>query len=258
MSDELFSQGQAAFRAGDKEKAKKIFQSIVNRDPLNENAWLWLAGAADANFERALYLERVLAINPGNTAAQRALDKIRAAMLESTRAPTRTSQLALDISIPPAVNTAKEAKEKKKPKKLTFGRVVYLGFVSVLSLIAGFLIIVWIVEGGIPALFQKSQEAPPEIYTVTYEVTGSAYSAKIEYFIGGDESMLGNSVLPFEKQQTLKAKDLAYVSAENNDETGSVICRIWVNGKIWKESRKAGAFAKVECDGIVKGYGWPP
>ena len=46
---------------------------IVRADPQNEQAWLWLARAAKSPDEQQKALQRVLAINPGNEMAQRAL-----------------------------------------------------------------------------------------------------------------------------------------------------------------------------------------
>lgn len=256
MLDDLLTQGQAALKAGDKSRARQLLQSAVQQNPQNETAWLWLAGATDVNFERALYLERALEINPGNVPARHELDKVRTAMLDASPAPVVARP---PVPATPAANRVQDAKGKRKPKKLTAGKVVYWVIFSTLVLIAGFLVIVWIIEGGIPALFQKNEPVAPALYTVTYEITGSAISAKIEYSTGGYDSMQGNSLLPFEKQIDIKTGDLAFISAENNGESGSVICRIWANGKVWKESRKAGAFAKVECRGLVKtGYDWPP
>lgn len=86
MSD-LLSQGQAALKAGDKPKARQLLQSAVQQNPQNETAWLWLAGAVDSDFERAMYLEKALAINPGNAGARKELDRIRAAQPSTTPAP---------------------------------------------------------------------------------------------------------------------------------------------------------------------------
>lgn len=262
MSDDLVTQGQAALKAGDRLKARQLLQSAVQKDPKNETAWLWLAGAVDSDFERSMYLEKALQINPGNMGARKALDRIRPASPKAPETPAvtpmprfRTPEPIQQLVQPRQI----DSKSQVKPRKITVGKIVYWGMFSVLGLIATVLIIVWIIEGGIPALFLKPEKSAPALYTVTYEVTGSAISAKIEYYVGGYDSMQGNSILPFEKQMDLKAGDLAFISAENNGESGSVICRIWANGKVWKESRKAGAFAKVDCSGLVKtGYDWPP
>lgn len=264
MSESLFSQGQAALRAGDKQKARQIFQSIVQSNPDNENAWLWLAGATDSGFERALYLERALAINPENERARKALDDIRSKPSEPVLPLHPQPQPVipiLEVKKPDDSSGSLASTEKTKKsvgkKRSTFDKIFTrscLVFFAILALAA---LVVWALDGA-PALFGGGGgDSVPAIYPVRYEVFGSAYSAKIEYFIGDDESMLGNSILPFSKTVDLEAKDLAYLSAENNGESGSVICQIWVNGKLWKESEKAGAFVKVECEGIVEGHDWP-
>lgn len=261
MSDDLLTQGQAALKAGDKARARQLLQSAVQQNPQNETAWLWLAGAVDNDFERAMYLEKALAINPGNAGARKELERIRATapVVPPTQAVQSSAAPAKPIRVD-AIAPQPISKSQKKSKKLTAGKIVFWGIFSIFALMAVTLVIVWISEDGIPALFQEQEkiEETPVLYTVTYEIAGSAGSAKIEYGIGGYDSMQGNSILPFEKEVNIKSGDVAFITAENNGESGSVICRIWANGKVWKESKKAGAFAKVECRGIVKGYDWPP
>ncbi|HEU5088642.1 MAG TPA: hypothetical protein VFT99_14400, partial [Roseiflexaceae bacterium] len=72
----LVEQGIAAFRAGDTAQAYSSLREAVTLDPNNERGWLWLAGAVGDDQQRRYCLERVLAINPGNTAARRGLESL--------------------------------------------------------------------------------------------------------------------------------------------------------------------------------------
>jgi hypothetical protein len=75
---ELVRQGIEAAREGKKAAARDFFERAVELDSREERAWFWLASVSDTDEEKRICLERVLEINPGNTRAQQALDKIEA------------------------------------------------------------------------------------------------------------------------------------------------------------------------------------
>lgn len=76
MADDSTTRGIAALKAGDKLEARQLLRAAVARDPNDEAAWLWLSGAVESDAERAECLRHVVAINPGNTAAQRGLQAL--------------------------------------------------------------------------------------------------------------------------------------------------------------------------------------
>jgi hypothetical protein len=59
---------------GDKTKARELLEAVLKQDRANEQAWIWLASVVDSPKERRVCIERVLKINPRNTAAQAALN----------------------------------------------------------------------------------------------------------------------------------------------------------------------------------------
>lgn len=71
--DELQRQGLTALKAGDKARAQALFAQIVKADPRNERAWLYLAATVKNPDEQRYCLQRVLALDPNNAQAQRAL-----------------------------------------------------------------------------------------------------------------------------------------------------------------------------------------
>lgn len=75
-SADLFQQGVLALKAGNKDQAADLLIRVLQRDPNNEQAWLWLSGAVQSDDERRECLEHVLEINPHNQAAQRGLQKL--------------------------------------------------------------------------------------------------------------------------------------------------------------------------------------
>ena len=70
--------GQRAARSGDLEVAQRVFSLVTEVDPTNEEAWLWRAGTSREPSQTLRYLERVLALNPGNLRARRGLAEIEA------------------------------------------------------------------------------------------------------------------------------------------------------------------------------------
>lgn len=70
--------GVAAAKAGDKARARQLLEEVISEQPNNELAWIWLASTVNTLKERRLALERVLQINPNNTRAQDALNKLAA------------------------------------------------------------------------------------------------------------------------------------------------------------------------------------
>lgn len=69
----LIQQGVEAARAGNKAKARELFQKATEADMNNERAWLWLATVTDDPQQKRIHIENVLHINPDNERAQQML-----------------------------------------------------------------------------------------------------------------------------------------------------------------------------------------
>ncbi len=80
--NEWLNQGIAAAKAGNDATAQELLARVVDQDPHNEPAWLWLAAVVQTDEELQICLENVLTINPANEAA-----RARLAMLGSLQAP---------------------------------------------------------------------------------------------------------------------------------------------------------------------------
>jgi len=106
---ELLQYGIAALKAGDIAKARELLSKVVIDEPINEVAWLWLSGAMTEDLEKRQCLERVLAINPNNTAAQRGLALLPRVVPSPhlpLATPVVTSSPAVSISAPPIAPSA--------------------------------------------------------------------------------------------------------------------------------------------------------
>ncbi|MBN1287034.1 MAG: PD40 domain-containing protein [Anaerolineae bacterium] len=76
---ELLKRGIAAVKAGDSRYGRALLRRAVRLSPDSARAWWWLAVAEKQPARRRACLERVLAINPRNVRALRALGKVAAA-----------------------------------------------------------------------------------------------------------------------------------------------------------------------------------
>ncbi|HID64625.1 MAG TPA: hypothetical protein EYP49_18060 [Anaerolineae bacterium] len=76
MSD-LLRQGIAALEAGDRVQARRLLGRVIQANPQDEQAWLWLSGAVESDQERLMCLTKVLEINPANEAAKRGVIALR-------------------------------------------------------------------------------------------------------------------------------------------------------------------------------------
>jgi tetratricopeptide (TPR) repeat protein len=63
---DLLRQGIEAARAGRRAEARDFFIQVVDLDPQNQAAWLWLTGYVDDLEDKIIACENVLTINPAN------------------------------------------------------------------------------------------------------------------------------------------------------------------------------------------------
>ena len=98
--EHLLSEGIAAARAGHKDQARQLLLQVIAQDQEVEAAWLWLSEVVEDPHERQVCLENVLALNPGNAAAQRGLRWMEEQGAVSPASP-----------IPPAPPQPEESKE---------------------------------------------------------------------------------------------------------------------------------------------------
>src|SRR5262245_23191375 len=64
--NELLQKGIKAAKAGDHGIATELLLEVIEDEPQNEAAWLWLASVTKDVEDKLAYLHRVLAINPAN------------------------------------------------------------------------------------------------------------------------------------------------------------------------------------------------
>lgn len=65
-------------KSGDKETGKQLLMDLLNEEPENDKAWVWMSAVVDTDVLRRECLEEALMYNPFNETAQRGLEKIKA------------------------------------------------------------------------------------------------------------------------------------------------------------------------------------
>lgn len=76
--NQLTQEGIAALKAGEKERAQKLFVAALEEDNDDLQAWLWLSGAVESDVDRLECLEQVLRIDPTHTLASKGAAQLRA------------------------------------------------------------------------------------------------------------------------------------------------------------------------------------
>ncbi len=101
-ANELLTKGKLAATSGQKDIAREALNRVVEMEPNNEEAWLWLSGVASSLTQMRSALERVLTINPNNQQAREGL-----AWVTTREAQMRAAQAAQAAATPaPATATA--------------------------------------------------------------------------------------------------------------------------------------------------------
>jgi len=165
----LYQAGVQAVRQGDFRTARRFLRKVVQMQPDNEMAWLWLAESSDDVEEALLALARALKINPTNPAAKRGIRQVR--RLQRSGGALRPP-LGLASLIPPP--------QEKLSKKPTGKRLPLLAWVEILMLmlLTMGLIVAWV--RAAPEEINQSS-APP----VTFQaVPAHEYSLALSYAQG--------------------------------------------------------------------------
>jgi len=112
-SGELLRLGAEAARAGRRLDARAIFMRVVDAEPHNEVAWMWLTGLVDDLEDKIIACENVLTINPANERVKVYLETL----LQQKAAIA--SQLASENKVKvqqPATSVPRQATEPRSAK----------------------------------------------------------------------------------------------------------------------------------------------
>jgi len=94
-SSEVLQRAIQAARAGQKAEARDLLLELVEVDPHNEIAWMWLSGLVDTLEDRIIACENVLTINPANEKVRAYLTDLERQYKESLIRKNRDDAVAL-------------------------------------------------------------------------------------------------------------------------------------------------------------------
>jgi len=146
------TKGIKAAKHGDKVAARLLFYEVLDQQPRNETAWVWLSYVVDSAEDRQVCLENVLTINPNNSYAQRGLSQLQ--------------NLALTRSVSSSPINKINNKIKPKPYRRPLPLILVIAFwagIGILFLVAGLIdMIGWGADIAISRTFPR--------YITTYQL----------------------------------------------------------------------------------------
>lgn len=88
-------------------------------------------------------------------------------------------------------------------------------------------------------------------YIVEYRVTGTAYEVDVCYSNATGGTEMHTVYPPWSTRIFVRGGAFAYISAQNQRETGSVVVSILVDDRLWKEAQSTGAYKIASSSGRV-------
>ena len=120
-AEELLQQGIAAAREEQPREARRWLQQVLALDPLNEEAWLWLARIATDPRSALAYFTQVLDINPQNQRARDGFSTARAKLMEKDTPPPTLLASERKSTFSPSLAFANLSAFFKSNSSLDFG-----------------------------------------------------------------------------------------------------------------------------------------
>lgn len=113
MSIEILKQAIAHAKTGNKAEAKRLLELVIQQDPNNETAWIWMTDVVETDHERRICLEKVLAINPNNLIAKEGLKHLSTTNVsaDSTSRPQSLQSRIAQTSVPTLAATSTEKQD---------------------------------------------------------------------------------------------------------------------------------------------------
>jgi hypothetical protein len=250
-------QAQIAIREGNKAKARKILVNLVKAEPHNPNAWLLLAKVLDDPHKAAYCREKAQTISEkqvqqDNTPSSTTLQRNNRRKETPKKCPSCAKLIPSDSRIcpyceyrlsRPESNSLQQdpskpgtTKQHEDEENSYWIRIIISIFVAI-----G-------LAYGIPFFSDllRNTSSP----TVHYKVIGTSDSANILLINAQGGIEQSDHYLPFNRSFSFKNRTYASITATSYD-SGTITCQIWVNDKLWRESKSSGLYSSVSCSGII-------
>jgi hypothetical protein len=96
--ENALEQAIESIRTGDTENGKRTLARILQANPHNETAWLWMSAVVDSDKRRIHCLERVLEINPANEQARMGLQQLERRQKKEIRSTAKEKEVWINTA----------------------------------------------------------------------------------------------------------------------------------------------------------------
>jgi hypothetical protein len=102
----LLKEAIAFVNAGEFKQGRALLERVLERDPKNDRAWVWLSGCVEDPPQRRICLQQALNANPNNQAALDGMQVLEGKLLQASEAPpslleSRLSAIGLGNQVSP-------------------------------------------------------------------------------------------------------------------------------------------------------------
>jgi len=184
----LLRTGIQAAQSGNKAIARRILEQVIEQDPRNELAWIWMASVAESTAERRKCLEKVLEINPQNERAKQALEKLQQVApppAPTPSRPTESPRLTPRLDRAPAMPPSAPMMDRETLLSAPSGRrrrpgiLFYLIGLLAVGMIVGGLVMLWLNMQAESATPTAAATQPASLPTMPTQVSAFATSTPI-------------------------------------------------------------------------------
>jgi tetratricopeptide (TPR) repeat protein len=92
--NQWLKQAIARVNAGDLNQGRALLEKVLERDPGNDRAWLWLSGCVEDSRQRLICLQQALRANPSNQAALDGMKVLDGELVQASAPSLLESRLA--------------------------------------------------------------------------------------------------------------------------------------------------------------------
>lgn len=83
----LIEQAIARVNAGELEEGRALLEQVLEQDPMNDRAWVWLSGCVEGEMQRRICLQQALRANPNNQAALDGMQLLDGELVQAAEVP---------------------------------------------------------------------------------------------------------------------------------------------------------------------------
>jgi hypothetical protein len=80
-------QAIAHVNSGDLEQGRALLERVLEQDPQNDQAWVWLSGCVEGEMQRRICLQQALKANPENQAALDGMKLLEGELVQASDVP---------------------------------------------------------------------------------------------------------------------------------------------------------------------------